>query len=53
LPLREAVDAILATGFDGGWAVEIKSPHHWEWDPEALARDVLERARQLVPAKQD
>jgi sugar phosphate isomerase/epimerase len=48
LPLRAAVTAILTTGYDGPWAVEMKSERHWEWEPEALARAILERARQLM-----
>lgn len=47
LPLR---DAVLATGYDGSWTVELKSERHWEWEPEVLARALLERARRLVPA---
>ncbi len=50
LPLRDAIDAILATGYAGTWAVEMKSERHWEWDPDVLARAVLERTRGLMPA---
>lgn len=50
VPLRDAIDAILATGYDGSWAVEMKSERHWEWEPEDLARAVLERTRRLMPA---
>jgi len=50
LPLRDAIDAILATGYDGSWAVEMKSERHWEWDPQVLAAAVLQRARLLLPA---
>lgn len=49
LPLRDAIDAILATGYDGSWAVEMKSERHWEWDPQVLAGAVLQRARLLMP----
>jgi sugar phosphate isomerase/epimerase len=50
LPLREAIDAILDTGYTGTWSVEMKSERHWEWEPESLASAVLKRARQLMPA---
>jgi sugar phosphate isomerase/epimerase len=33
IPLREWVDAVLATGFDGWWSCEFLSPRHWELDP--------------------
>jgi sugar phosphate isomerase/epimerase len=52
LPLREAVEAIRATGYDGIWAVEMKSERHWEWDPEILASTILERARLLLTGTQ-
>jgi len=51
LPLREAVDAVLATGYDGMWAVEMKSERHWEWDPEVLARAIREHALPLLPPR--
>jgi sugar phosphate isomerase/epimerase len=50
LPLREAIQAIAATGYDGAWSVEMKSERHWEWDPEVLATAVLEHARQAMSA---
>lgn len=50
LPLREAIEAIRATGYDGMWAVEMKSPRHWEWDPQVLVEAILQRTRRLMPA---
>ncbi|WP_131770211.1 sugar phosphate isomerase/epimerase family protein [Candidatus Protofrankia californiensis] len=47
LPLREAVEAIAATGYDGMWTVEMLSKKHWEWDPDVLALAVLERTKLL------
>ncbi len=38
IPLKEWVDAVLATGFDGWWACELFSPKHWELDPWETAR---------------
>ena len=47
IPLREWVDAIRSTGFDGWWDNELYSPPHWESaDPFAVGRslrEVLER----------
>jgi len=38
IPLREWVDAIRSTGFDGWWSCELLGPLFWEMEPEALAR---------------
>ena len=43
IPLKEAVEAIQATGFDGVWSVEMMSNIHWEWDPEVLTRELKKR----------
>ena len=32
IPIKEWVDAVRATGFDGVWSCELLSPRHWEWD---------------------
>ncbi len=48
LPLRDAVDAIRATGYDGVWAVEILSRRHREWEPVVLAGELMQRARTLL-----
>jgi len=40
IPLKEWVDAVLATGFDGVWACELLSPKYWELDPWKTARDL-------------
>jgi sugar phosphate isomerase/epimerase len=48
LPLDEGIDALMRTGFEGMWAVEMKSKRHWEWDPEQLAREILVRVKPLV-----
>jgi len=37
IPLKEWVDAVLATGFDGWWSCELFSPKHWELDPRETA----------------
>lgn len=39
IPLKEWVDAVLATGFDGYWTSEMFGPKYWERDPWESARD--------------
>lgn len=40
VPLKEWVDAVRATGFDGVWRCELLSPKYWELDPWNTARDL-------------
>jgi sugar phosphate isomerase/epimerase len=40
IPLKEWVDAVRATGFDGIWRCELLSPKYWELDPWQTARDL-------------
>jgi sugar phosphate isomerase/epimerase len=40
IPLKEWVDAVRATGFDGIWRCELLSPKYWELDPWTTARDL-------------
>lgn len=40
IPLKEWVDAVRATGFDGIWRCELLSPKYWELDPWSTARDL-------------
>jgi len=42
IPLKEWVDAVVATGYDGWWACELFSPKHWEQDPWETARRLRE-----------
>ena len=44
LPLRDGIEAIRATGYDGLWSVELLGAYHWEWDPLLLARELKQRA---------
>lgn len=48
LPLKEGIEAIRATGYDGLWCVEMLGAHHWEWDPFLLAQELARRAHQLL-----
>jgi sugar phosphate isomerase/epimerase len=40
IPLKEWVDAVRATGFDGIWRCELLSPKYWELDPWKTASDL-------------
>lgn len=51
IPLKEWVDAVLSTGFDGWWSCELFSPVHWELDPWETARLLKDTLRYLLPAK--
>jgi sugar phosphate isomerase/epimerase len=48
LPLREAIQAIRATGYDDLWSVEMLGARHWEWDPFVLATELRHRATRLL-----
>lgn len=52
LPIREAVQAIEATGYDGHWCVEMLSDQHREWDQMELGASLLERLKEFVPPRQ-
>ena len=46
IPLREWVDAVRSTGFDGWWDNELYSPPHWESaDPFAIGAGLLDVLR--------
>lgn len=48
LPLREATAAILTSGYDGVWGVEIVSDIYAEWHPFRLATELFGRVRHLL-----
>ncbi len=49
IPLREWVDAVRATGFDGWWDNELYSPPHWESDdPFGVAAGLLQVLREML-----
>ena len=50
MPLKEGIDALRRTGFDGTWSVEVWSPYHWEWNPIEVARELKRRADELLKA---
>ena len=39
IPLKQWVEAVKSTGFDGVWSPELYSPRHWEWDVLDTARE--------------
>jgi len=39
IPMKERVEAVKSTGFDGVYSSELLSPKHWEWDLLAIARE--------------
>ena len=43
IPVREWVDAVKATGFNGTWSSELLSNRHWEWDLWNIARETRRR----------
>jgi sugar phosphate isomerase/epimerase len=48
VPLKEWVDAVKATGFDGWWSCELFSPRHWEMDPWETARLLRDTLRYML-----
>jgi sugar phosphate isomerase/epimerase len=48
IPLKEWVDAVRATGFDGTWSCELFSPPHWQLDPWQTAHDLRQLMNYLV-----
>lgn len=48
IPLKEWVDAVLATGFDGWWTCELFSPKHWELDPWETASKLKDLLTTLI-----
>jgi sugar phosphate isomerase/epimerase len=43
VPVKEWVDAVKSTGFDGTWSSELLSARHWEWDLWEIARETRRR----------
>lgn len=48
IPVKEWVDAVKATGFDGVWSSELLSPKHWEWDLLEIAKETKLRMERFV-----
>ena len=48
IPLKEWVDAIKSTGFDGWMSAELFSETHWELEPLQVAHNLLEMMRMTL-----
>jgi len=48
ITIKEWVDAVRATGFDGVWSCELLSPRHWEWDLLEIALETKARMEQYI-----
>ncbi|OHD28251.1 MAG: hypothetical protein A2Y38_13475 [Spirochaetes bacterium GWB1_59_5] len=48
IPLKEWVEAIKATGYDGWWSPELFSPKHWELDPWQTANNLRQLLEYLL-----
>ena len=48
IPLKEWVDAVHATGFDGWWPCELFSEKDWELDPWETARNLRKLLEHLL-----
>jgi len=48
IPLKEWVDAVRATGYEGPWSCELLSPKYWELDPWKTARDLKQSLEYLL-----
>lgn len=51
IPLKEIVDAVRSTGFDGVASVEIFRPEYWKRDPLSVAKEALEKTRKILETK--
>jgi len=51
IPLKEWVDAVLSTGYEGWWACELLSPRQWELDPFQTARELRELLSTMVAGR--
>ena len=48
IPLKEWVDAVVATRYDGWWSPELHSPKHWEMDMWRTAYNLREMLEYLL-----
>jgi len=48
IPLKEGIAAVLSTGYDGYWAIEMIGDNYGEWDPFILAGEARKRAEALL-----
>jgi len=48
VPLKDWVDAVKSTGYDGWWSPELFSPKHWELNPWQTALNLRELLEYLL-----
>lgn len=48
IPIKEWVEAVKNTGFDGVYSPELFSPKHWEWDLLEIARETKLRMEKYL-----
>lgn len=48
IPLKEIVDAVRSTGFDGVASVEIFRPEYWQREPGSVAREALSKSKKVL-----
>lgn len=48
IPLKEIIDAVRATGFDGVASVEIFRPEYWQRNPVSVAREALLKSKKVL-----
>ena len=51
IPIKEWVEAVMATGFDGVYSSELLSPKHWEWDLLEIAHETKCRMEKYINSK--
>jgi sugar phosphate isomerase/epimerase len=51
IPVKEWVEAVKSTGFDGVYSSELLSPKHWEWDLLEIARETKWRMEKYITLK--
>ena len=48
IPIKDWVDAVKSTGYDGAWSAETYSPVHWELDLYDLAKSCKESMEKYI-----
>jgi 2-keto-myo-inositol isomerase len=48
IPLKEIIDAVRATGFDGVASVEIFRPEYWQRNPASVAKEALDKSKRVL-----
>jgi len=51
IPIKEWVEAVKATGFNGVYSSELLSPKHWEWDLLEIACETKLRMEKYINSK--